>query len=403
MTATGPGALASVRVVDLSDISGVYGTKVLSDLGADVVRVEPPGGDPMRDVPPFLGGKPGSDRSLVFTYMNIGKRSVALDLDDPAGRASLDRLAACADLVYYSGATQDLDALELPALRQRHPRLVLTTVTPFGLTGPFRSWAGSDLVAWAMGGLASTVGDPDRPPLAPAATAQLAYILGGQFAALSSLAALRTARRSGTGQVVDVSLQECVTAIGGDCGLVTGFLEDLMPRRRAGNRRKTTAPFGHYPTKDGAAAIVTAVPSHWDAFAQWVFERTGNNAVLDPAFKGGPQARAGDMADVINVFAEDFTRSLTRQELFEEGQRRGIPITPVNDAQAVVDDPQLAERQFWTELDIDGEAIRSPGAPYRFSATPWRGGPVPSPGEHSDKILPEWETETGTGGIDRRH
>lgn len=382
------GPLAGLKVVDLADSSGVYGSKALSDLGADVTRVEPPAGDPLRARGPFLGELEGPDRSLYFSFMNTSKSSVVIDHATPEGRDALHRLALGSDIVYFSGEAADYDALGLAQLRETTSSLVVVSVTPFGLTGPRRSWRGSDLTAWAAGGLALICGDPDRAPLAPAPAAELAYVAAGQLAALAAVAAARQAKRTGVGQEVDVSVQESVLAMSGESGIITGFLDDLIPRRRCGSRRSTTAPFGHYPAADGFAAVMAPMPSHWEALSAWIHEVTGNDSVLDPALKGGPQARAGDMADVVAVFTEEFSAKLTRQELFTEGQRRGIPITPVNDAASVLADPYLEESGFWAELEVDGDKVRSPGAPYRFSRSAWKPGSAPRMADRRDVTEP---------------
>lgn len=382
------GPFGSARVIDLADERGVYGTKLLADLGADVIRIEPPGGDPMRQLAPFLGNQSGPERSLVFSYMNTNKRSLVADLSATSGMDILRELASTADVVFFSGLSEEYDRLELERLLTDNPSLVVAAVTPFGLTGPMRHWRGGDLIAWASGGLAFTLGDPDRPPVAPAPTAHLSYILAGQYSAMASLAALRHARRTGAGQRVDVSLQESVAAVSGESG-VSAFLDDGIPRVRAGSKRPLTAPLGHYPTTDGYASVLALMPNHWEALRTWILEKTGNEGVMDPALAGGPQSRAGGAWHVVNLFTEDLTKHYSRQELFEEGQRRGIAVTPVNDAMSVVSDEQLEERDFWTELDVAGESVRSPGPPYRLSRTPWQPGRAPGVGEHTEQVMAE--------------
>ena len=389
MTRESPGALGSIRVLDLSDESGVYGAKLLADLGADVIRLEPPGGDPLRSRPPFLHDQPGPDRSLFFAYMNTSKRSVTLNLATPDGRALFDRLAATADAVYFSGSAVAYDALGLDALAARSPRLVVAAVTPFGLTGPFRDWSGNDLVAWAMGGLAYTLGDPDRPPLIPAPQAKLSAILGSLFAALGTITALRGRARLGRGQRVDISLQESVLMASPESG-VTPFLDDMIPRVRAGAKRPMTAPMGHYRTKDGYASVLALMPLHWQALSEWIYEKTGNEAALDESLRGPGVNRSGGNWTVADLFTQDLADLYTKHELFEEGQRRGVAITPVNDPASVADDPQLAERDYWTTIEVDGEPVRAPGPPYRLTGTPWRiSRQPPRAGQHNAEVYGE--------------
>lgn len=374
-----------VRVLELTDASGLYAGRLFAWLGAQVIRVEPPGGDPLRGLPPFADDRPGACRSLAFAATQAGKKSITVDLDTAPGRRTLRQLTSRVDVVLYSGTAAGFDELGLEKAQRPSSRCVVTALTPFGLTGPMRSWAGADIVAWASSGLLSTIGDPDRPPVAPGGS--LAYVIGGQVAVMSSLAALRVRRRVGIGQLVDVSLQEAVAGIGGECA-PSVFLDDLIMRRRSGNRRRTGAPFGLFEAADGYVAVLALMADHWIALREWIFEVTGNDAVLDPMFEGGAQSRAGDLWDVVNLFTEDLTRRLPRAFLFAEGQRRGIPITPVNDAAAAADDPQLAARGYWAELDVDGDRIRAPGPPFRGPSIGARPkGHVPGPGEHTDEIL----------------
>jgi benzylsuccinate CoA-transferase BbsE subunit len=377
----------AVRVLELTDATGLYAGRLLAWCGAEVIRVEPPGGDPLRRMPPFVDDRPGECRSLVFGVTQSGKKSVVLDAGTPAGRTTLLDLAARVDLVLFSGSAAHFDEVGLAAALAAPGGPVVTAVTPFGLTGPLRHWVGSDLVAWASSGLLSTIGDPDRPPVVPGGS--LSYAIAGQVAVVASLAALRARRRQGVGQLVDVSLQEAVAGIGGECA-PSVFLDDLILRRRSGNRRRTGAPFGLFEAADGYVAVLALMAEHWLALRQWIFEVTGNDAVLSPIFEGGAQSRAGDLWDVVNLFTEDLTKRLPKATLFAEGQRRGIPITPVNDAAAAAEDPQLEARGYWDVADLDGRQVRVPGPPFRgpsLGPGPGGGERVPRPGEHTEEVL----------------
>jgi benzylsuccinate CoA-transferase BbsE subunit/naphthyl-2-methylsuccinate CoA transferase subunit len=400
---SGPGAhnaagLSQLRILDLTDETGVYGAKLLADIGVEVIRLEPPTGDPMRQLAP-LSGEAGGWRSLYFEYMNTSKRSVVLDLESPQGLDSFRALARGSDAVMFAGPAARYDELDLDALIEGGAGPVVTSVTPFGLTGPFRSWLGKDLVAFAAGGVANSLGDPDRAPLSPAPICRLACVLAGQNAGIATLAALRTRRRGGRSQRVDVSLHESVVAVSAEMG-VSGFLDDMVSRRRRGNRR-LVAPSGHFPTLDGHAAVLALTPAAWDALAAWISERTDNDAVLASIFRGGSRARVGDLGDVVTVFTEDLTRQYTKQALFEEGQRRGVSVTPVNEPALVGADPQLAERDFWTELPFGEDQVRAPGAPYRHSRTPWTATRAPELGEHTEQVLAELTKEVPTDDAHR--
>src|SRR5262245_53060429 len=165
-------ALAGLQVLECGEmVAAAYATKLLADLGADVIKIEPPAGDPARQYGPFPGGTANPERSGLYLYLNTNKRSVALDLGRPQGRALLDRLAARADLLVHNFPPPVMDAIGITydALAAHNPRLVMTSITPFGLRGPRRDWQATDLTLWNAGGIAYLNGSPeaeDLPPLA---------------------------------------------------------------------------------------------------------------------------------------------------------------------------------------------------------------------------------------------
>lgn len=337
-----------------------------------MIRPEPETGDPLRSRPPILGGRPGPERSLWWAYWNAGKKSVIADLArEPA---LLDRLAAGAQLLCFSGPAQGYEALSLGGLMRRLPELVVSCVTPFGLSGPFRDWRGGDLVGWAAGAAASLVGDADRAPVVP--QGELGLIAAGRFALMGVLAGLRAARRDGEGQLVDVSVQEALAFLTSETGLPT-FLDDLIPRTRTGSHRVSGGPFGHFPTADGFVHIGAAQPAHWDALARWIHEETGEEAALDDSLRGNLSARF-HTHDLVDYLTAELTRRHTKQELFIEGQRRGITLAPVNDLAGVAADPHLAATGFWADLEVDGTPVRAP-AGFR--------GRAPRLGEHTEEVL----------------
>lgn len=380
--------LSTFRVLDLTDSLGLYGTRILVDVGAEVIRVEPRAGDPLRDRPPFATSPRGERFSLYFAYYNAGKKSVALDINDnDDDRSRFLDLAANSDAILFSGQTHRFRLLPLAEALALEQSPVVAALTPYGLTGPRSDWLGNDLTAWASGGLGYLIGDPDRAPVVPAG--ELAAVLGSQFLVLATLAAVRHRRATGQGQLVDVSLQEAVVAASGECGLSV-YLDDLIPRRRSGNRRRTSAPFGLFRTSDGYGSVLAIMPEHWRAMRQWITEETNNDAVLDPIFEGGPQSRAGELWDIVNLFTEDLTTKYTKQDLFEEGQRRGIPCAPANDSQSMVADPQLEERRFWEQITVAERSIQAPGVAFRLSpAAPQeqRRRTVPALNEHASELL----------------
>ena len=196
------GALDGLRILEVGRFVGAaYATKLLADLGADVVKIKPPqGGDPIRQRGPFPGGVPHPERSGLFLYLNANKRGIALDLRQPCGREVFDRLVADADLLVHDVHPTDMAAqgLDWARLRALNPRLVMTSIAPFGVTGPRAHWRATDLISWCAGGVAALNGDPAHPELPPLrAFGQQASFQAGLNAALPSLAALFA--RSATG------------------------------------------------------------------------------------------------------------------------------------------------------------------------------------------------------------
>jgi crotonobetainyl-CoA:carnitine CoA-transferase CaiB-like acyl-CoA transferase len=380
------GPLAGRRVLELAGETGAYCGKLLGDLGADVVKLEPPGGCRGRRVPPFWRDEPGPDASLSFLYANTSKRSVTLDLARAEDRARLLRLARGADLLVETLPPGRLEALGLgfEALRAGNRRLVLTSITGFGQTGPRRAWRSTDLVASALGGAMQVIGEADDPPLRLAG--RQAHVAASLVAASASLVAMLHAARSGEGQRVDVSLLEAVASVSHICG-VGKLLDDGIVPRRAGAGLFASVPSGIYRCRDGAAYLMVNRPAHWAALARWVREVTGCEEILDPLFEG-PSSRRIPYRELIDLWLEDFAGRFGVAELYEEGQRRHLAVTPVNAAGDVVRDPQLAARGFFVDVDAGPRgALRMPGAPYRLAATPWAvRRPAPRPGEHDAEL-----------------
>jgi crotonobetainyl-CoA:carnitine CoA-transferase CaiB-like acyl-CoA transferase len=377
---TGP--LSGLRVVDLAGPSAAYATKLLADLGAEVIMVEPPGGSSLRTLPPFEG-----DTSLWFAYFGANKRSVELQLADDAQHERFKRLVATADVVVETNRHGTLERLALgyDDLRAGHPDLIWVSVTPFGRTGPHRDWHGSDLVAWAMSGCLHTTGFPASPPVIPGGPALLACHLASLNAAAGALLALRSRRRTGRGQMVEISIQESCLAVSPEVGAVV-FLDDLRPRMRAGNRRSAIRPWGLYPARDGWVGLVALQPSHWSALATWIVEVTGNEAAGDPAFDD-VLTRIG-ASEAVDIWTEELTTRFDKAHLFVEGQRRGIPVTPVNTAADLSTDPHLEAVGYWETVDDPTLGkIRVPGAPYRFSRSGWSTAPAPLLGADTETVL----------------
>jgi crotonobetainyl-CoA:carnitine CoA-transferase CaiB-like acyl-CoA transferase len=364
-------ALAGRRVLEIADDRGSYCGKLLADLGAEVIKVEQPGGDPMRWLPPFRGGVPDPEGSLFFLYTNAGKRGVELDLERAEGREHFLRLAQDADAVIETLDPGELErrGLGWDVLQARNPGLVLTSITGFGQTGPHRTYRSTDLIASASGGAMYVIGDDADPPVRLAG--RQAHVLASACAAASTLIALRHAGLSGRGQHVDISTQETTLAASLICG-VGKWREDGIIPQRIGTGLVASVPSGAFQCKDGKVYLMVNRPAHWKALAQWIHEVTGNQEVLDPMFDGPSSARL-PYRELLDLFIGEMTADMSVEQVYREGQRRHIAFTPLNRAADVAADRHLAARAFFVDVPLaDGTSLRQPGPPYRLSRTPVR-------------------------------
>jgi len=360
-----------VRVLELTGLTGAYAARVWAALGADVIVAEPTAGHPLRHLPPFAPGHDAPEGSLWWAFFGQGKRSVVA----PPGSAERDALVASADVVIVDVAP----AVDVPT--PAHDRQVVVAVSPFGLTGPRRGWRGSELIAWASSGVGYTTGFPDRAPVCPATPVQFASHITSLYAVNGAMLALRGVRTSGRGQVVDVSMQECCLSLAPETG-VSLFLDDGLHRARPGNRRNVTRPWGLYPCADGFVSFLVLQPAHWRAMAEWIAEATGMDGVLDEVFVD--LHVRWEVSDFIDECTEQLTRPRTKLDLFVEGQRRGIPITPVNTIADLANDPHLRQSGFWREdrHPVLG-TVHTPGAPFRVDHDWWHWASAPTLGQHA--------------------
>ena len=383
-----PSALGHLRVLELGGPVGQHCGKLLADMGADVVKIEPPDGDPARMTGPFAQGVEHPEGSLYFLYFNTNKRSLVLDLASDADRTRLRRLAATADIVLDSFPPGFLDGRSLGyrSLSRINPALVMTSITPFGLTGPYRDFAGSDLVAQAMGGLMYVQGDDAKPPCA--APFDLAYQLASRHAAFATLAALNGRRSTGRGRHVDVSLQEVVGHL---LFTVAKYAFDGQIVRRAG-RLITNAPppSGYYRCKDGRWASVSVIfLRHWQVLAQWM----GNEVLKEPLWEDRDYRYANQ--DLVIEGMQEFVSGFGLEEFVAAAQERGLSAIPINTLQDVVESPKNRAREWFAEVAHPRlGALQFPGAPYRMGGTPWHVyRPAPSLGQHTEEVVAEPEAQ----------
>ncbi len=265
-----------------------------------------------------------------------------------------------------------------------NPALVLTSITAFGQSGPHRDYPGADIVAMAMGGAMVVTGDPADPPVTLAGSQ--ACVAASTLATVSSLIALRHAACTGQGQHVDISMQEAMLAVTSICG-ASKWLDDGLVPKRFGTATFSSVPSGIHRCSDGEIYLMVNRPLHWKALARWVHETTGNEEILDPMFEGSSLLRQ-PYRELLDIFIGEHTARFTVEQLYREGQRRHLALTPLNSVSMMCRDRHLAARGFFVEApQADGRRWRVPGAPYRLSRTPCRvGGGAPQPGEHDGEL-----------------
>ena len=379
-------ALKGRRVLELADEKGVYCGKLLADMGADVIKIERPGGDATRRIPPFWQDEAHAEKSLFFMYMNTSKRGVTLDITKPEGRNIFKQLAQTADIILETFPPGYLDDLGLgyETLKASNRRLVLTSITGFGQTGPYKHFEAADIVAAALGGAMYVTGEEEDPPVNLAGSQS--YVMASTVAAASSMIALYRSSLSGEGQHIDISVEETTASVTHICG-VGKWLDDNIIPRRSGTALFSSVPSGAYRCKDGMVYLMINRPLHWKALAKWIHEVTGNEEVLSPIFEG-PSSNRQEYRELLDIYTSDLCSQFTVDEIYHEGQRRHIAFTPVKSATAVAQDAHLAARNYFIEVAHPGAGtLKYPGAPYRHSETPWNITRLaPAIGQHNEQV-----------------
>lgn len=385
-------ALSGLRVVEYGGmISAAYAAKLMADLGAEVIKVEPPAGDPSRQRGPFPPGMEGhAEASGLFLYLNANKKGVTLDLAHADGRTVLLELLADADVFVHNLSPRAARGLEIdyeriaPAL----PNLVYTTITPFGLTGPHADWEAENLTVVSAGGWASvTPGNSPHAHLPPLkAFGAQADFQAASHAAVATMGALFARRATGRGQLVEVSAQECIAAAL-ELALVTYTYTGRVASRLG---IRTSAPMEIMECKDGLIFVMTADPHQWDAFVHMMGDPDWASwEIFDDRFK------RGEHRDALKPLIEDWLRERTVQEVFDLAGEARLPFAPVSTIGDLLESPHLKTRGFFVTMrhPVAGE-VTMPGAPYLLPATPWElRTPAPTLGQHNKEVLAKYSRE----------
>ena len=339
--------LSDIKVLEVAhSLSGAFCAKLMADQGANTVKVEPPGwGDPARHEPPFINGIPDPDGSTIFLAFNTNKKGITLDFEKTQGRELLLRLVADSDVLIESYPPGHLESLDLgyQVLKQTNPRLIVSSITYFGQTGPYRNYRGGDLVAQALGGFLNAVtGSADRPPMGTAL--EQMEITAARNGAIAIMSALLLRQQTGQGQHIDLSTME--SAISTPSGLIQPYSFTGRSPKRGGSDGNVMDGM-HLATKDGEVTLTTAGTGGrpMEAWSEFLEEPR----LLDTKF-ATRSTRLEYWEELYDLVAPKLA-SWNNLDLMREAMARGLVIGLVQTPQQVVDSPHLAERGYFVELD----------------------------------------------------
>lgn len=389
--------LGSYRALEIGDEKGLFGGKVLADLGCDVIKVERPGGDPARRMGPFWKDLPHPEKSLFWFALNTSKRGITLSLENKSGQELFKKLVRTADFVFASSPPGYLDTIGLsyPVLQEINPRIILVSLTPFGREGPYRDYRISDLVAQAMGGEMYVLGDPDRPPVR--ISYPQAYFSAGLEAAAGALTAHYYREMTGIGQEVIVSIQEAIVWAQQDAHLFWDLTKHPMERAGPIRRRPDTgkgAP-AVWKCKDGYVSFIIIGGPAGMKTLKGLVEVMGREGLADDFIKkidwntfDWTTVTQKEVDPIVDRFSRFFMRH-TMDELLQLAIDREIMIYPVNTAAEIVKSTQLEARRFWQGVEHPelNTTIQYPGFLFKTSESVcriWHRAPLI--GEHNEEI-----------------
>jgi crotonobetainyl-CoA:carnitine CoA-transferase CaiB-like acyl-CoA transferase len=380
------GALSGLKVVELGEmVSAPYAAKLMADMGAEVIKIERPGvGDRARTRGPFPGGQAHPEKSGLYLYLNTNKFGVTLDVSRPEGFGLLERLIAGADVLIHNVAPPDMDriGLSFERLRSRNPRLVMSSISPWGLSGPKREWRAEDLTLWSASGLCYVNGGgPDHPEMPPLkAFGQQSGFQGGVHAAVATMGAVFAQMRDGEGQHVDVSIYESLAS---QAELFFEFWPYLgMVASRLG--QKPIQPLEVMECRDGYIYVCCIEEHQWRNFVelmgspQWASEEIFSDRL-----------KRGTNWDALKVFLEDWIKQQSVLDLYRKAQARRIPFAPVSTMGDLLSSEHLKKRGFFVEITHPVAGTHKyPGAPLKYQRTPWEiRRPAPTLGQHNEEIF----------------
>jgi crotonobetainyl-CoA:carnitine CoA-transferase CaiB-like acyl-CoA transferase len=381
-------ALDGISVVEIGcNGAAAYVAKMLADLGADVIKVEPPGhGDPARALGAFPGGKPNPNASGAYLYLNTNKRGITLDPSKPGGKGVLDSLIARADVLVHDFPPSEAESLGLvyDRVRDANPQIIMTSIFPFGEDGPQRDYKAYDLTLLSAGGwtwINGWPGHPEMPPLKPYGF-QAAY-QGGSNAALATMGALFARLRGAGGQHIELSVQACIASILELTLPMWTYAE--TPVVRWGNR--PMQPIDMFECKDGEWIFALCIEEHqWQGLVavmetpEWTTWEVAANRFV----------RASNW-DALRPFMAEWVTQWNADDLYRAVQEKRVPFAPVSTMGSLLDSDHLKARGFFVEVaHPEAGKLRHPGAPSKMAETPWEIRlPAPTLGQHTNEVLDE--------------
>ena len=352
--------LSCYRVLDLTNERGFICGRALSDLGADVIKIERPGGDPARSIGPYYRDTVHPEKSLYWFAFNGNKRSITLDIETADGQEILKKLVKTADVLIesFEPGYMDTQGLGYSVLSQINPMMVMTSISSFGQKGPYREYKASEIVLWALSGMMYMVGDPDRPPLL--SSYPHAYLFGAMQGAIGTVVALYQREMIGRGQQVDASAQMSLVWT---TGLEVQGTWELFRQifKREGRMRLRTGTGVRTPIlwrcKDGDVGFFMLLGVNFikanTALVEWIESDGMDSGIMGQIDwkKMGWDEITEDVACQINAILTKFFSRHTKQELYEGAIKRGIQIVPALTAKETREFPQLAARGYWVEIE----------------------------------------------------
>jgi crotonobetainyl-CoA:carnitine CoA-transferase CaiB-like acyl-CoA transferase len=378
-----------VRVLEYSStLSGPYCTKLMADLGAEVIHVEPPEtGDDARRSPPFPGDVPHPEKSGLFLFLNTNKLGITLDPKLPRGKEIFEELAREVDVLVDDGPPERLEEMGLgyDHLRERHPGLIVASISPFGRSGPLKDYRAYPLnISHVSGqGYVNPMPSPDLERAPTRIGGQCTEYDPGQTAALAILSALYSRDITGRGQIVEVSQQEAVLSMQRVEAVIVANGGDVSTRMGPRIERLITMMFR---CRDGHVVMVAPLEHQWESLMKLI----GNTEWFEERSSGGPRVRTENPDAMIERIG-NWMKDYTREEICSRAQALSCPITPVNSSEDVVNSEQMNARGIFVEMEhpVVGR-MKIPSAPYQFSKTPWAlEHAAPLLGQHNEKIYCE--------------